>query len=149
MSECLEPRIGHPELRQLYGYWLAKKGGRLAPARSDIHPAEMKPFLRHVFLLEVIGTAPRFRFRLAGTEVVERYGEELTGRFLDEVDLDEVGSEILGEYERATREAQPVCSRWNYRKHSGHQLRYERLILPLSSDGRTVDMLLCGACAES
>jgi hypothetical protein len=149
MPHGLDIEVYHPELRQLHGYWLAKKGERLAPARSDISPAEMRSFLPHVFLLEVVGTPRRFRFRLTGTEVVDRYGEELTGRFLDEIDLDEVGSEIIGEYERATREVRPVCSRWNYKKGDGHFLRYERLILPLSTDGQTVDMLLCGACAES
>jgi hypothetical protein len=147
--ESIQLRVGHPELKQLYAYWLEKKGARLAPARSDIHPTDMRPFLRHVFLLDVLGTPPRLRFRLAGTEVVERYGEELTGRFLDEIDLDEVGGEILGEYDRAIREAQPICSRWNFEKRSGRHLRYERLILPLSSDGHAVDMLLCGACVES
>ena len=106
MAHGLDTEVRQAELRQLHDYWLAKKGQRLAPARSDISPADMRKLLPHVFLLEVVGCPRRFKFRLAGTEVVERYGEELTGRFLDEIDLDEVGTEILGEYERATREAQ-------------------------------------------
>lgn len=145
MFESLDAQIHHVALKQLYAYWQAKKGPRVAPARKDIDPAEMKPFLRHVFLLDVLGVAPRFKFRLAGTEIVSRFGEELTGRFLDEVDLDDVGPQIVHEYERAVREARPVYSRWNYTKHSGRYLNYERLILPLSSDGRAIDMLLCGA----
>jgi hypothetical protein len=108
----------------------------------------MRAFLRHILLLELIGTPPRFRFRLAGTEIVERYGEELTGRFLDEIDLGAVGPEILREYEKAASEARPVYSRWNYTKHDGQYLKYDRLILPLSSDGCVVDMLLCGAAVD-
>ena len=144
----LDDRIGHAALKKLYAYWLAKKGGRLAPARSDIQPAEMKPFLRHVFMLDVIGTPQRFRFRLAGTEIVNRFGEEITGRFLDDLDLDDVATDIVLEYEKAVREAQPVYGRWNYIKRSGTYLNYERLILPLSSDGQTIDMLICGAHAD-
>lgn len=145
MTRNLASEIQHAALRLLHAYWISKKGERLAPARADIDPAEMKAFLPHVFLLDVVGTPPRFRFRLVGTEVTSRYGEELTGRFLDEVDLDDVGVDILGEYQRAIREAGPVLGRWAYEKRSGQYLNYERLILPLSSDGRSIDMLLCGA----
>lgn len=148
MSAEVKDQIQHEALKQLYAYWLAKKGARLAPSRGDIQPAEMKPFLRHVFLLDVIGSPPRFKFRLAGTEVVNRYGEEITGRFLDNIDLDDVTSDIVHEYEKTVRDARPVYGRWRYIKHSGKYLNYERLILPLSSNGRTIDMLLCGAHAD-
>lgn len=117
----------------------------MAPSRADIDPAEMKALLPHVFLLDVIGTPPRLRFRLASTEIVSRYGEELTGRYLDEIDLNDVGADILGEYRKAVRETEPVRGQWAYEKRSGHYLNYERLILPLSSDGRPINMLLCGA----
>lgn len=148
VSSSLADGIHHAPLKKLYAYWLAKKGSRLAPARSDIQPAEMKPFLRHVFMLDVLGSPPRFKFRLAGTEIVNRFGEEVTGRFLDEIDLDDVTTDILLEYEKAVREAQPVYGRWRYIKRSGQYLNYERLILPLSSDGITIDMLICGAHAD-
>ncbi len=137
--------IHHPALKQLYAYWLGKLGGRLAPARADIDPVEMGQCLPHVFLLDVIGDPPRFRFRLAGTEVVTRYGQELTGRFLDEIDLDHVAGAIIDEYKEAIGTAQPVYGQWDYRKHDGRYLKYERIILPLSSDGQKIDMLLCGA----
>ena len=143
MPNGLSEEIRHPELKRLYGYWMEKKGTRLAPARSDIHPGEMRS--SHLFMLEVLGQPPRFRFRLAGSEIVNRFGEEITGRFLDGIDLDEVGGEILREYENAASQAQPIYGLWNYTRHGGHHMRYERLILPLSSDGERVDMLLCGA----
>ena len=141
-------QIQNTPLRTLYAYWAGKKGARLAPRRSDIDPAEMKNFLRYVFLLDIVDIPLRFRFRLAGTEIVSRYGEEVTGRFLDEIDLDDVGSEILNEYETAVREARPVRGHWQYTKRDGQYLKYERIILPLSSDGHSIDMLLCGACMD-
>jgi hypothetical protein len=105
----------------------------MAPARA-IDPAEMKAFFRHVFLLDVVGP-----------EIVGRYGEELTGRYLDEIDLDDVDTDILGEYQRALRDAMLVRGQWSYERRSGHYLNYERIMLPLSSDGRSIDMLVCGA----
>ncbi len=138
------------DLKRLYHYWESRKGTRLLPSRADIDPVDMRPYLRHVFLMDVVPpTGPgahRFRFRLAGTEVVERFGEELTGRFLDEVDLNSVGDAILGQYAKAVDTGLPVHGLWEYTKNSGRFMSYERIILPLSTDGTAVDMLLCGAC---
>jgi hypothetical protein len=145
-DDTIEIRAG--VLRALYDYWRGKADGRRAPSRADIVPAEIKPLLRRIFLVDVVGTPPRFRFRLVGTEVVDYFGEEITGRYLDELDLDEVDHDIVADYRRVAAFGKPVCSRWTYQKHDGKLLRYERILLPLSSDGETIDMLLGGAFAE-
>jgi hypothetical protein len=136
------------ELQQLFDYWQRKRRDRMAPARADIVPTEIRLLLPRVFIVEIVGSPPRFRFRLAGTLVVDRFGEEITGRFLDELDLDERDREIVADYLKTAETRAPVCSRWSYVKHDGTPLRYERLLLPLSSDGRTVDMILGGAAEE-
>jgi len=134
-----------PLLRQLFDYWTKKKGERIAPSRTDIDPAELRALLRNVFLVERVGEPPRYRYRLVGTNIVREFGEEITGRYLDEVDFDYVTSRVVSEYDRAAEERRPIASKWAYTKQSGRRMVYERLILPLSSDGRTVDMFLCGA----
>ena len=35
--------IGHPLLRQLYEYWVQKKGARRLPRRGDVDPTELLP----------------------------------------------------------------------------------------------------------
>ena len=137
--------LSDPVLRQLFDYWAKKKGGRIAPARGEIDPGEIRALLPNVFLVERVGEPPRYRYRLVGTTVVKEFGEEITGRYLDEVDFDFVTSRVVSEYDRAAKERRPIASKWSYTKQSGRQLTYERLILPLSSNGRTVDMFLCGA----
>lgn len=140
--------IRSTELQSLFDYWRRKRGDRIAPSRNDIVPTEIKTQLPRVFMVDVVpGTPPRFRFRLAGTAVVDRFGEEITGKFLDELDLDNRAREIALDYQRILQIEQPICSRWNYVKHDGRLLRYERLLLPLSNDGKTIDMIL-GAAAE-
>ncbi len=136
-----DPSISDPRLRALYAYWRRKKGERIAPRRADIAPDEIKELLPWVFLMEIDGE--RLRFRLVGTAVTEEYGGKLTGLYFDEVDLDHVAG--TGEYQKSARDVLPVVSRWNYTKKDGRRLDYERLILPLSADGKTVDMFLCGA----
>jgi hypothetical protein len=138
-----DPAISDLRLRALYAYWQRKKGERLAPARADIAPEEITELLPWVFLIEMDGE--RFRFRLVGTAVTEEYRGKLTGMYLDEVDLDHATTRTISEYRKSARNCLPIVSQWQYIKNDGRYLDYERLILPLSADGKTVNMFLCGA----
>lgn len=130
-------------LRRLHHYWLSKRGDRRAPNRRDILPEEIPDILPWVFLIELVGE--RLRYRLVGDGIRQIYGAKLIGAYLDEIDLDDVTAAYIGEYAVAARDITPVARRWSFRKHDGRYLDYERLILPLSPDDRTVDMFLCGA----
>lgn len=138
-----DPAISDPRLRALYAYWLQKKGERIAPRRADIAPEEIADLLPWVFLVEIVGE--RLRFRLVGTAIAAEYGGKLTGRYIDEVDLNHVTAQVTGEYGKSARDVLPVASRWKYTKNDGRYLDYERVILPLSEDGKTVNMFLGGA----
>jgi hypothetical protein len=140
--------IRSKELQTLFDYWDTKRAHRVAPSRADIVPTEIKPLLPRIFIVELVGSPPRFRFRLAGTLVVERYGSEITGKFLDELDFDARNEAIRADYRRVAETRTPVCSRWRYTKGNGTMLSYERLLLPLSSDGAAIDMILGGAAEE-
>jgi len=134
--------IQDPRLKRLYDYWLSKKGDRKWPRRADILPEEITDILPWVFLMERVGK--RLRYRLVGEEVRQMYGAKLIGMFMDEVDFDHITAAYIGEYERAEREG-PVLKKWKFTKLDGRHLEYERIILPLSSDGATVDMFLGAA----
>jgi hypothetical protein len=145
MVQDVRPLLKSDALRALEAYWRSKRHGSTLPARRDIDPWEMRNFLSHVFLVTVTQNPMRFWFRLVGGDVEQEYGEELTNRYLDEIDLDRVRHDVFEDYETAVREARPVYARCNYLKDDGKHLHYERVLLPLSSDGETVDMLLGGA----
>jgi hypothetical protein len=134
-----------PVAQRLLAYWQSKLNGRKAPRREDILPEELGGFLPWVVLLEVVGTPPRFRVRLAGTGVVREYGMEMTGQFLDEIDLGGARDRSLDDHRRAARECCPVVGSFDFKKQDGRWMTYERITLPLSADGDTVNMLLCGA----
>lgn len=94
------------------------------------------------------GAPLRFRYRLAGTEIIRGYGLEITGRYLDQLDLNGHEDEITAEYVRAAKTGEPSCSIHDYVRKDGRHIRYERIVLPLSSDGTSVDMLLGGCVFE-
>jgi len=139
----------HEELRQLYAYWLAKRGSRRAPSRAEIDPVELGRLLPHVILLDVERDPLRFRFRLIGTSIVKGFDRDLTGRYFDEV---EHTAEQIDLNQRLTAVANwgsPLCATWSYTGADGRHVGYERLALPLSSDGQTVDMLFGGVVFDS
>ena len=132
-------------LRDLRGYWLAKRKEGFAPPRSAIDPVEMKPWLPYVALLDVVGPAPLFRVRLFGTGLVEAYGQDMTGKWMHECDLNFVLFDLIAQMVRVVRERRANTLRARFTKHTdGRYLDYERIALPLSNDGEHVNMILCG-----
>jgi hypothetical protein len=105
--------LSDPVLRKLFDYWIEKKGDRIAPTRAEIDPGEIRALLPNVFLVERVGEPPRYRYRLVGTTVVKEFGEEITGRYLDEVDFDFVTSRVVSEYDRAAKDRRPIASKWS------------------------------------
>lgn len=137
-------RCKSAELRQLYGYWQTTRADRPAPIRSDIRPEEIKPILPNILIIETVGDTPRLRYRLVGTEFVTIYGAELTGRFVDEADFDGVRDTLVADYAKVLADHLPSWTRWEFFKDDGRWVNYERLAMPLSSDGSAVNMLLVG-----
>lgn len=133
-------------MKALYAYWLSKKGASRAPPRSAIHPEEIVALLPSIALVDVVGDPPRFRVRLFGTNLVAAYGQDITGKFTDEIDLDTIGADLDAHMRRVARECRPHVVRVELTKADDRRrIEYERIWLPLSADGgSTVNMLLGG-----
>lgn len=136
--------IVSPLLNDFVAYWRRKKGDRLAPSRREFTPEEMPvAFLPHIYMFDVLPGPPRrFRFRLVGTAVVKEYGGDPTGKFADEVDMGAANKEIIAEYDLVVTTGQPVAAHKEFTKEDGRKLVYERVMLPLSDDGKNVNILL-------
>ena len=135
--------VHDPLLKRLLAYWLEKRGDRAMPARADIDPLEMRFILGSLILVEVHHEPRRFRIRLHGTDLARRAGYELTGKMLDELPISEFRQFVEGSFAAAVETRIPR-SGVRDRLMDGRIYRYEALILPLSSDGGAVDMLLVG-----
>lgn len=138
MSEFLE-RISSAKTRALYRYWSAKRRSRPMPSRADIDPSEIKELLPYLLLTDVHHDPLRVQFRLVGTAVVDAAGRDMTGEWLHEADVTGGGEIWLGHYERLVRERVPVCGCTRASLRGGDERSFEWILLPLSSDGETVD----------
>jgi hypothetical protein len=133
-----------PLLVELHSYWAAKRGELFAPSRRDIDPVEIPKLLPHLMLVEVMDGGARFRYRLAGTEIERRVGCHMTGRYVDELTTGRYGAYIHGLYQTLLTTRRPIYSESAYGQIEDAPLVAQRLMLPLSSDGRTIDKVLCG-----
>jgi hypothetical protein len=64
--------------RELFDYWNALRGSRIAPMREDIDPGAIRSRLADIFLL-AFDAENGHPFRLAGTSVCTLFGHELKG----------------------------------------------------------------------
>ncbi len=128
-------------LRKIYAYWEAKRGDRLMPSRDDIDPSEIKPHLPFVFLIQVQEGQKRLLYRLSGTGLATRFGEEQTGRYLEDLDLGDVKDEAISSFYEVVSGCRPTHLAGEYRKADGRLIRFERVAMPLSSDQTKVQMI--------
>jgi hypothetical protein len=139
IRDCIESR----PLQQLYDYWQDKRAGRTFPARRDLDPLEFRFALGNVLLIDVTHNPLRFRFRLFGANLVYHEGIDPTGLYLEELPLVELRQMLDGAYRHVVAAREPVRN-MRERVLDGRMRRFEALLLPLSSDGETVDMIMIG-----
>ncbi len=132
--------IRHPLLRRLLAMWEAKCGDRMMPTRADFDVLELKDWLGNLMLIEVLDGATEFRYRLYGSVLASYYGRDLTGK-LTAAMLPETRDLVRREYAQVCAARRPMMvERRRSVKHSTRLVA--KLILPLATDGATVDMIL-------
>jgi len=131
-----------PDLRQVYDYWLVRRGVATMPSRADIDPADLRKVLRNLYLIDVERAPLRFRYRLAGTTLEETLGRRLTGRYLDDGVLGELTPIALSDMTRIATEAAIILRKGALLVSEQPFVSYERLALPLAERGGEVNMIL-------
>jgi len=138
------PDISNPKLWRLYEYWSQRRGDRKWPARADLDPVDMSFVLGNVILVEVLPGAPsRYRIRLHGSTLAHRVGYDLTGKMLDDMPVPEFRDLSRRSFDKVVGTGEPLHV-INNRMVDDRMQQYESILMPLSSDGDRVDMLLIG-----
>lgn len=144
-----EDQLPPGPLTDMYRYWRSKCRGVAMPSRKDIHPPEMKDFLPHTMLIDVVNASAAergFRMRLVGTHIVDAFGQEITGKFIDEIETGGQTESLMEACRKSVEDRAPVyLSGIMTQQTTGAKLSFERLGAPLSSNGQDVDMLLIAA----
>ncbi|GAA6156869.1 hypothetical protein NBRC116588_23420 [Pyruvatibacter sp. HU-CL02332] len=126
-------------IQQLASKWLDARGDQLMPKASQLGPFQMRPFLPNIAMYR---KAPegRYKVTLQGTGLVEAFGFDATGRFLDEVYPDDVYAELSAFYELLFNNQYISHSVRVYeRKGTGALVTIEQLMVPLSDENGAHD----------
>ena len=78
-----------------------------------------------------------------GAALADLHGQNYGGQYLHDLRLGEVADFVADAFGRAVKSREPVLFRGAFVTLSGTHVVAERLVLPLSSDGRRCDTLLC------
>ncbi|GMV61161.1 MAG: hypothetical protein AMXMBFR74_03300 [Parvibaculum sp.] len=122
-------------LAETLAYWRGLIRGKASsmPYWDDVKLPEMASRAERVMLVAAFEKPERFRFEIVGSGIASRYGEELQGRFADEVDI-RSPLEFFRSQASVTVEGRAPTL------YAGGG--YARLLLPLWGDGH-ISMLLC------
>ncbi len=145
-----------------FEYWRSKIKDRRLPSRSDILPGELREALPFLFIADVNRLPPmgtEINLRLVGTHIARALGTDLTGcpvggiaKHWQDFTIGRDFFDAVGQQSVivATHEIRGPANGESFlpQQTSPAFLRYHRLILPLSRDGRNVDRLLGALVAE-
>jgi hypothetical protein len=139
-----------PSLARVCAYWQGlERGEAEMPFADDVNLSALPKLASRLMLIEVLGNPTRFRcgFGVVGENIKRRYGGDLDGKFLDEIEV-RAPLQFLNSQGSATVESRVPT----YYKQAGAKGRgvrgqkgYSRLLLPMWGDGRIG--LLLGAFA--
>ncbi|CAO3423553.1 PAS domain-containing protein [Azospirillum doebereinerae] len=136
--------LATPYLSGLLDFWLTKCASGRPPAPSSIAPADLRPWKDNIVVFEVFddddGESGAFVYSYYGKALAAAFGHSRLGATLDALPPDQRAI-LQPEYESVRRERLPVA-RVHTADFDGRQRSWERLVLPMSSDGVTIDKLV-------
>jgi hypothetical protein len=137
LSEFRDRRI-----RDLAAYWLARRGANPVPGRRDIDPVDIPWALPFIWLCDYLPEERDFRYRLAGEAIYEAHGRNVGGHRLRDVVPPDAHSIVRDRYVAVVEGPAIAHSVGAIYLNIDRPVTGERIILPLSSDGGRVDMIL-------
>ena len=135
----------HEKTAAFLAYYRRQTPPDRLPGRQQIDPLDIPQLLPGVWLVDVLRPEPRalrFRYRLLGSRVAQIFKSDATKKYLDEVHGDFATNAMRGFLEEVATNALPHWRRGRpFAWPSQDVVMLERVYLPLSADGATVDMI--------
>jgi hypothetical protein len=125
-----------PELVILYDLWRVKADAmRALPRREDLDIRLLKPFLRHVSVVERLAGASgksSYRIRLQGSFLVEHFGDQ-TGKLMEDAVPGDLAERWAGVYDAILDARRPLRLQGTYKQERMDYLVGESLSVPLGN----------------
>ncbi|MBI3505292.1 MAG: PAS domain-containing protein [Proteobacteria bacterium] len=139
-------QIRTPHFAEILDWYHARRGTRAMPGRADFVPEELSRWWRDMVLLSIQPGSdpaiPRYRFEFQGLKPAEYDGGDYTGRHLDEALPARIYGFTAAVYRELAVRRVPLYTLRHVVGKDGFPVVFERLLLPLSSDGTNVDRMI-------
>jgi hypothetical protein len=140
-SAAVLQAIFSPALRQITSHWYEVGHGGL-PSWCDIKPAAIAPHLPIIWAFRFDRQTGKFTGRLAGAQITEIFGKSFRGLPLEEAHPVEIFPWVHTVCRRIVTEPAIYHGEGLISRQGGKYGRGERILLPLSEDGRLGDGIL-------
>ncbi len=140
--------IHFPEAKRAHetalNYWKALKKDRPFPREDEVDSQALASVWDSCFLVTLLernNGAKGFHYEYVGKELLEAYGQDMTGLTADHDDAPQIAS-MLHAMERAGQ-GEPVLDESVFINRRHLEIRYRCCLLPLGSNGRVEYILGC------
>lgn len=135
--------VSNPKIKAFHAYWRSRcRDGRL-PAREDMDPLDMAPYLANTILLRVHRNPLDFEYRIIGENIIAQLGN-LKGQRVKAAALINLSSSAYVNYATVAESGQPQflegTATTAFRKDRTYVM--SRVHCPLAADGRQVDHII-------
>lgn len=127
--------------RQALDYWIRIRGERRMPSRADLDPLDIIKILPNVMLIDVTSKPLNFRYRLIGTKIASQINSDHTGKWMSEIPHQKPPSKIWSSCVTVVNQKIPMTTEAPYIGRNKDFSVSEDIVMPLSGDGVTVNML--------
>jgi hypothetical protein len=132
----------NPEARRLAEYWQARRAGRVMPVRRDLDAVEMRAWLGRLSLYEFLSDGDMLcRLRGSTVATIPMPGHDSDGVRVSLMKPQDLVKVAVHQFTDSFGLAAPTYHAFEL-GFDGLSCRYERLVLPLASDGVLRPMVL-------
>jgi hypothetical protein len=136
-------RVLDTNVRQFLALWFAEADAGRRPGKDFLDPLRLRFLLGSLSLLDVEKDPLRFRYRLVGTDVVQRLGLELTGKWLDDHPVPAIRPLLVQGARMVYHTGRPVYGRLDTRA-LGQDWQLEVVAVPLFAPDGSVGWIGAG-----
>lgn len=131
------------EIAAVHAHWDELCDGRRFPTRRDLDPLNVPQFLSGMILVDVVSHDPLdLVYRLVGTREVDYRGFDPTGQRVKDAFYGTNSDDTMATYGAMIERGEPLYRGDPIKLDDYEHVREERLFLPFSEDGETVNMIL-------
>ncbi len=134
-----------PDLERLFRHWNAVRASRTMPTPQDIDLSAITNLLPYIFIYKISSDLRSYVVHFVGQELVRFVGGDLRGRRAGSA-MPQYAAGLISQIldvVAAKRAPKFRAGKTHWHKDKPHH-SFEACFLPLSSDGKTVNVILAG-----